>query len=105
MREIKFRWWNGVKMIEGKNLCVLAKNLKSPEHMQLTGLNDKNGAPIYEGDIIRLFELCDDVASVEWDSDCAAYVINKVKEFAGEPLFEFPEAEVIGNIHMNPELL
>ena len=104
-REIKFRWWNGHQMFHGKNLCVLAKNLKSPEYMQYTGLEDSIGVEIYEGDIIERDRNClwNDgrlTESVEFKHGSfylgAGSLFNICVGF-------YPE--VIGNIYENPELM
>lgn len=69
---------------------------------QFTGLKDKNGAEIYEGDI-----LIDDAG------EPIEYWVVKFSDggFIGEctgvaePLFELTNLEVVGNIHKNPELV
>ena len=64
-----------------------------------TGLRDKNGKLIYEGDII-LVE--DNKCLVEWDTENARYSVTGYGEIA---YLNYNEIEVIGNIHENKELL
>jgi len=72
--------------------------------MQFTGLLDKNGKEIYEGDIVREFwngnpdPCC--VQVVEWDDNESSG-----PRVVGFYLQDGDEYEVIGNIYENPELL
>jgi hypothetical protein len=67
--------------------------------MQFTGLKDKNGKEIWEGDIIRYAADYDYYVSyVEWGEDEAMWILQY------NPLWEFDDVEVIGNIYENPEL-
>lgn len=125
MRIIKFRVWNDLlkNYLPDDSVCILPNgdivlyNLaamitayRRPSDMlegeniieQFTGLKDKNGVNIYEGDI-----LIDDTG------EPIEYWVVKfadggfVGECAGvaEPLFELANLEIVGNIHENPELV
>jgi uncharacterized phage protein (TIGR01671 family) len=125
MREIKFRAWDNKekRMIFGGivNFCSPLHTIEMPlgelhKHalavhpsrdynlMQFTGLHDKNGKEIYEGDVVSAptktnrYEIefsHDRFQPANWDR----YGIN------GEDNFNWCDFEVIGNIYENPELL
>ncbi len=116
MRTIKFRAWNEPAKRYSKSFTLksdvlnytdddglgVVKSLTDEIIEQFTGLKDKNGKDIYDGDIIRefdgvLWDVCFDKELVQWHCRC---------EIDSIPLYEFIEdSEVIGNIHENPELL
>lgn len=119
-RIIKFRAWDGVKIIksdEWPNLMGFFGTRGADEIlMQFTGLHDKNGKEIYEGDIIRHRKLVrfgdgtkygiaelvadDNPREVKYEG-CGFTPLAGWIESANEDL----EWEVIGNVWENPDLL
>jgi len=83
-------------------------NLSNQDNLivqQYTGLKDKNGIPIYEGDIL-LRTSTGYKYTVEYRDDWAGYVLIDT-DTNPRPLSDYPEKhlEVIGNIFENPELI
>lgn len=115
MREIKFRAWDKKDkgMVSVYNLHFYQKYvgvldrertgnidvypIKEFNIMQYTGLKDKNGKEIYEGDIVRWHKFNDEqfsVKEIKWFAEDGNWIIGQTERM-----------EVIGNIYSNPELL
>ena len=81
------------------------------ELMQSTGLKDKNGKEIFEGDILAI-ETDEGVTNLKvfWDEKHALFMFESKKYNEKDLLAELVEDntypfEIIGNIYENPELL
>ena len=86
--------------------------------LQFTGLLDKSGKKIYEGDVVRGARNSDDdedgiteVLEVEYRNKGFGYhergfwVKGEYVGHSGEGLFDWQTFEIIGNIYSNPQLL
>jgi len=76
------------------------------ELMQYTGLKDKNGKEIYEGDILKI-KPNNSIAEVGWDEDgyYGVMIDGRCYAFGAGTDIKVRTSEVIGNIYENPELL
>ena len=103
----EIHWFNGELDIIGDYITFVRK-ADEIELMQSTGLKDKNGKEIFEGDIV---DYKGREAVVKWHGSYASFIyrfVDGLKERVSEwdPLFlACYNFEVIGNIYENPELL
>ena len=116
MKEIKFRVWDktskemvNINRIDiGDGLCkptifgdVFYDYWNDVELMQYTGIKDKNGKEIYEGDIVEYhYPSYDDYFNLKVEYKRCAFFIGDFIIYNKRNFIR-----VIGNIYENPELL
>lgn len=115
MKESKFRAWDKIDKEFAQNIdCLL--DMRTPERVfalddengeliieQCTGLKDKNGKEVYEGDILQIDDHILGDFEVLWHN--LGWAIKRSIGFETLSVHKSEDIVVIGNIHENPELL
>ena len=102
------RYRNKHYIIEMVNELIVNWHEVFPDTVgQYTGLNDRNGKQIFEGDILRT-DLCAETLTVIFNVYCATFQVllpDGYSEGFCEQYSVTSHVKVIGNIHDNPELM
>ena len=114
MRDIKFRAWSSLD--EKMYQCYMKEDIQDYFNhndgitlMQYTGLKDKNGVEIYEGDILNLWQTITDTpyiiktSIVEFNVKFGGWYNSKDNHRLN--IYPSSRYEVIGNIHKNKHLI
>jgi hypothetical protein len=96
-------------ILDGNGNSMTCRFIPHDDKEQFTGLHDKNGKEIYEGDILKkhLFEGLFSMVEVRWIKENNQWGYVPARPYnCGDLTKEYiSNCEVIGNIHDNPELL
>ena len=102
--EIKFRAWDKKeRFMYELGRSDIPWEYPEIELMQFTGLHDKNGKEIYEGDVVKHYN---GVNPVTWETGLASFQMSFSNFVLDQEIIpDYSECEVIGNVYEHPELL
>ena len=126
MREIKFKTFDKYGVMRhwefdknGKDLVFSMAMYEGDKLMQYTGLKDKNGKEIYEGDVLeydgekvecekcgnkQLYYSSHKLYEIKWNEELCEFDCENDENSMSSCIWQ-TEMEIIGNIYENPELL
>lgn len=125
MRKLKFRLWDKkqgkiinyeemqISIVEGKiqiaDILDFCRAVEDFELMQFTGLKDKNGKEIYEGDIclvsLKYFDIKNEKSKVIFKDGCFCFQYGFSDDYVKTyNAWDVNSIEVIGNIYEDGEL-
>ena len=112
MNELKFRAWDDKTKTMSAPFTLFSPDIhiyRGWKLMQYTGLKDKNGMEVYEGDIIQTKDWHTDENGRCVLSEANSYMKKTIVEYTTKhPFIGFTfhdKCEIIGNIYENPELI
>jgi uncharacterized phage protein (TIGR01671 family) len=82
--------------------------VKSSTVGQFTGLTDRNGVKIFEGDIVQTYDPDEGYAVVRYDDDETEFYADFINDNVYYGLggtFRADDLEIVGNVFDNPELI
>lgn len=100
--DVEWSWRDNKFVLEiyhDDGFCWGMQEFENVKIMQYTGLTDKNGKEIYEGDVIKYESVYGDIGTKKVDFEEGMFCVSHLA------LAQLSSIEILGNIYENPELI